>query len=454
MTPAVFREIPRLFRERVASREKLGSILTNVGWLFADQILRMGVGLVVIVWLARYLGSEQFGLVSYATAFVALFATFSTLGIPAIVVRDLVTEPACAAETLGTAFVLRLIGAGVTFSLAVGAIFLLGSDTLTRNAVAIIAASSFFQAFDTIDYWFQSQVQSKYTVVAKNFAFLSLALVKVVLLFAKAPLLAFVIATLGESLLGAIGLVILYHNNGGRLKAWRVRLTRVKQLLANGWQLMLSGMMIMLYMRIDQIMLGQMTSKHEVGIYSAAVKLSELWYFIPTAIVSSVFPAIISAKKIDAEVYRKRMQQLLNAMVLLGYLVAIPMTFLSNQVVSLVFGSQFVEAGPSLMVLSWAGLFVAIGVARETWLVTEGLMKFSLMNTALGAAINIALNFVLIPRYGATGAAFATVVSYAASAFASGFLSRRTRSVAIMTLNALIFRSLFNRRIVEAPLVA
>lgn len=441
MTAIVFKALPQFIRSRMEGRENLHGVLKNIGWLLVDRILRMGVGLVVGVWLARYLGSVQFGLFSYAIAFVTLFSAFSTLGIESIVIRDLVRDPACKQETLGTAFALRIGGAIVMYCLAVGGIFLLRSDDLTRTAVAIIAIGGFFQAFDTIDYWFQSQVQSKFTVYAKNSAFLLITLLRILLLVAKAPLIAFVLAAVAEALLGALGLMFFYNLKAGGMRSWRFSFERAKQLLANGWLLMLSGLVITLYMRIDQVMLGQMMGDHEVGIYSAAVRISEVWYFIPLAIVSSVFPSIVQTKTISAEVYSQRMQKLLTLMALLGYAVALLATFLSNRIVDFVFGSQYDGAGLSLMLLCWAGLFVSLGVARESWLITEGLMKFSFATTALGAICNIALNIVLIPRHGAGGAAIASLVSYAVAAYASCFLHPQTRPLAFMMSKALILRT-------------
>jgi PST family polysaccharide transporter len=160
------------------------------------------------------------------------------------------------------------------------------------------------------------------------------------------------------------------------------------------------------------------------------------------------------AKRTNAGNYSARMQQLLTGMALLGYAVAIPATCLSQKIVHLVFGSQFDGAAPSLIVLAWAGVFVGIGVARESWLITEGLMKFSLIYTAIGAVTNIALNLALIPQYGSVGSSTATLISYATAGFAAGFLNPKTRPVAVMTFKALTLQSLFVRSIAGAsPIV-
>jgi PST family polysaccharide transporter len=420
----------------------LRQIIGNTAWLFTEKIVQMGLGLLVGVWVARYLGPEQFGRFNYATAIVGLFTPFAKLGLDSIVVRNLARDSACKEETLGTAFVLKLIGSTVMLFVTVGAIFLITPGATpdnieTRWLVGVVAVGTIFQSFDIIDYWFQSQIKSKYSVWARNGAYITMCLVRIGLIQMKAPLIAFAIAMATEYALSAIGMVIIYRFNGNLLKAWQVSLSSAKSLLKDSWALILSGIVIMIYMRIDQVMLGQMIGDKSVGIYSAAVKISELWYFAPMAIVNSVFPSIVKAKEISEEVYYNRLQKLFNILSLLAYSVAIPITFLSPWIVTLIYGQYYAEAGPILTVHIWAGLFVSLGVARETWLTTEGLMKFSAATTALGAFVNVVLNFVLIGRYGGFGAAIATVIAQIVAAYAAGALYPPTRKIFIHQTKAI-----------------
>ena len=200
---------------------RLRKIITNISWLFADRILRLGVGVFVVALIARYLGPQQFGLFSYASAFVALFYTFAGLGLERIVVRDIVHDPSCKNEILGTAFVLKLLGGTITSLLAIATISLVRpNDTLSRWLVGSLAAITIFEAFDAIDFWFQVQVKSKYTVLAKNTAFIIVTLIRITLIQMQAPLIAFAWATLVEAILGAIGLVIAYKFNKQTLLTW------------------------------------------------------------------------------------------------------------------------------------------------------------------------------------------------------------------------------------------
>jgi PST family polysaccharide transporter len=430
--------LPRFIRTRLEARPKLREIASNTGWLLADRILRLGVGLFVGVWVARYLGPEQFGLYNYALAFAGLFGAFAALGLDSIVVRDIVSNPTNKDEVLGTAFALKLIGGGGSWLMALGAIFIMRpGDRLAHSIVGIAAAGLIIQAFDTIDLWFQSQVQSKNTVYAKNAAFLLTALVRAALVWVRAPLIAFAYAGLAEVGLGAVGLVIVYLVNGHWFALWRVSLSCAKRLLKASWPLIISSMAIVTYMKIDQIMLSEMVSDQAVGVYAAAIRISELWYFIPTALVLSVFPSIIEVKKISEAAYYHRLQKLFDVMAGLALVIAVPMTLLSDVVIRLLYSAQYAGAGPILAIHIWAALFVFLGVAQSPWDISEGLTRLALLRTLLGAVINVAMNFVLLPLYAGLGAAISTVVAYAVSACLANALDARTRPILILQIKSL-----------------
>jgi PST family polysaccharide transporter len=438
MKPGWLRILPAPLRTRLEGRLNLQKILANTGWLFGDRILRLGVGLVVGIWVARYLGAEQYGIYNYALAFVSLFGVLATLGLDTIAVRDLVRDPARQDVLLGTVFGLKVIGAVVACLTVTAAISVQRpADGLMRLIVFLLASGLVFQAFDAIDFWFQSCIQSRYTVIARNTAFLTTAVIRVLLIQLQAPLLAFVIAGLVEVGLGAVGLVVAYQRQGGRIRAWRFDTGCAGQLLRESWPLILSGLAIMIYMRIDLIMLGELVNDRAVGVYAAATRLSELWYFIPTAIVSSVFPSIIEARKRSEAEYYRRLQQLFDVVAGLALVIAVPMTALSSWVIHVLYATEYAAAGPILAVHIWAAVFVFLGVAQSPWDVAEGLTRLSLMRTVIGAVVNVGLNLLLLPAYGGLGAAVATVVAYACSACLANALSGRTHAVLRLQLRAL-----------------
>lgn len=434
------RFLPPFLRAKVEGRDRLQNVVTNTGWQFADHILRMGVGLIVGIWVARFLGPEQFGLLSYALAFVALFSAFASLGLDDLIVREVVCEPAGRDETLGSAFLLRLIGGGITFLAAVGSIFLMRpGDGLSHVMVAIIAAGAIFQAFNVIEFWFHSQLQARYAVFARNASFLLCALVKIALILSAAPLIAFAWVALVEVIIGSAGLVLVYRTSGLRLRDWRGRPAKAWQLLRDSWPLMLSSMVIAIYLRIDQVMLGEMAGNEEVGIYSVAVRLAEVWYFIPTALYWSIFPGIVEAKGDNEALFYGQLQKLYNLMALAAYAVVIPVALIADWVVPTLFGQAYATGGAMLSVLIWSNIFTGLEMARSAFLTTMNWTRLYLLTVLLGCALNVALNLFLIPRYGGMGAVVASLIAYWFAAHGSCFLFKPLRRTGAMLTRALLY---------------
>jgi PST family polysaccharide transporter len=415
-----------------------------MGWLFADRFVRMGMGLFVGVWVARYLGPIHFGSLNFAIAFVALFGTATTLGLEGIVIRELVHSPENAHEILGTTFTLRIVGGFVSAVVSIAALRLIQPhDREALLLVSILSLSLIFQPFDTIDCFFQSQVRSKITVWAKNAAFLVFASIKISLIYAKAPLWTFAVAYSGEIALGAAGLTVGYRLSGGRMVAWRPRIRRAAALLKESWPVIFSGMAIMVYMRIDMLMLKMMQGDLAVGVYSAATKVSEVWYFIPTAIVSSVSPAIMRAKD-NPELLYNRLRKLFSLMTMTACVIGSIVALSSHVIVRALYSNSYSGAAPVLAIHIWASVFVFLGVAQSPWDITENLLRLSLYRTIAGAVINVVFNLILIPRYGAVGAAIATVISYAISSVFANALSSRTRPIFFMQIRSFLPAKFWN----------
>lgn len=429
-----------LFGRKISPEFK--AIVSNTGWLFFDRVLRMGVGFILSVWIARYLGVQQYGLFSYATAFVYLFNPLISLGLDSVVVRDIVQDPSKKEETLGTTFWLKVLGGCTSLLLAVGSIIVLRSnEPLTIGLVTILAAGGIFQSFETIDVWFQSQVQSKYTVFAKNIAFICIVLLKVKLITMQAPLIAFAWAGFAEMGLGAIALTFVYRFKGYSLKLWRWSFPRAKSLLKESFPLLLSGLTIMIYMKIDQVMLGEMVGDRAVGVYTAATRISEAWYFIPTAIIVSVTPSIYKAMEQSKTAYYQYVGRLLRLMNLMAIIVAVPVTVLAPNIIQLFYGAEFLQSSSVLVIHIWAAIFVFMGVATLPCFIAEGLTDLTLRRTLLGAVINVVLNLLLIPRYTVVGAAVATVISQAVASYLSHAFHSKTRKLfQLQTRSLLLLR--------------
>ena len=431
--------LPEFIRIKIENRYNLHKVVNNTGWLFIDRVLRMVIAMLVGIWVARYLGPEQFGLFSYTTAFAGLFAVLASLGLNKLTIREIVNAPDQNNVILGTTFGLQLTGGLATVVLSSSTIlWLRPGETLTHWLVFITATSSIFNAFSAIDLWFQAQIKSKFTVIAKSAALVLSPALKVALILAQAPLITFAMAGLADVIIGVVGLMITYHLTGESMWRWRFSTTMAKRLLRESWPLIISALAIVIYMRIDQIMLKEMVGDRSTGLYSAAVRISEAWYFVPTTIVSSLFPILIAAREQGQAVTFQKYRATFRLLVGLAYAVAIPTTFLSDWLITTLYGVDYAGAGPILAIHIWAGVPVALGVASGPWLISEGFTKISLQRTLFGAVVNMILNLLLIPRYAGFGAAIATVVAYLCATLVWHLLDPRTRLMGQLQLRALL----------------
>ncbi|OOG24428.1 O-unit flippase [Thioalkalivibrio denitrificans] len=440
--------IPAFIHRRIAHRPNLVKIVDNIGWLFFDKFLRMGVGLFVGVWIARYLGPDQFGLLSFAMALVGLFGAIAGLGLQGIVVRDIVRDPACKEETLGTAAVLQLIGGLIAYGLILGFIFWLRpEDTLAKILVAILGAVTLFKASDVAVYWFESQVQSKYTVWVQNSAFMIFSAIKIALILNNAPLVTFAWAMMAEALVVAAVLFVILGLRGPKLQHLYATLARAKRLLCDSWPLLLSGMVLMVQARIDQVMLGQMVGDYEVAQYSVALRIIETAAVSALILKSTFTPTIIGAKDISNESYLTKLSAFYKLNALVAISIALPIAILSYPIVSLLFGADYVGAAPVLALMTLRLFFAHIGVPRGIFLLSENLLTYSAVTMIVGTIFNILLNYLLIPEYGAMGATFASLLSFAITIILIDILYRRTRMNTMLMLRSTITcGSLLRRR--------
>lgn len=428
----------RIFFSKVKENTHLSLVVKNTLWIFSDKIFKGTTGLIIGALFARYLGPERYGILNYAISFVLLIYVIGNLGLDNIVIREIVHEPERKEFLLGTAFNLNLIVGVVVFLLSPLLLsFLKPQDRLMMFLVAITAFGYIFQAFNVIDLWFQSQLQAKYSVVSGNIVSLLFFLIKIILVILKVPLIVLAIILTIEMIASNIGLMIIYRIQGFALRGWKFSSRVASGLLKDSWPLILSNIAIIIYMRIDQIMIGNIVGERELGIYSAAVRISEIWYFIPMAIFSSLYPKMIELRKNSQYLYFKRQQQLFNFMVRLGYGVAILAIFLSKPVVSLVFGSQYLQASSILSIHIWAGVFVGLAVSSEQFFLAGNFTRMLCYRTVLGAFFNIVLNLFLIPRYGGIGAAIATLTSQFIVGYFFDIFNYNTRKIFFMKTRSL-----------------
>lgn len=375
----------------------------------AEQFLRILSGVFVGIYIARYLGPEEFGVLSYVLAIATFMVAISRLGMDAILVRELVSTPERKQQLMGTAFWMMFVAALACYVL-VGAVIWITEELVSVKIYAsIIAVSTIFTSFMVVDFYFQSQVKAKYSAICKSVALFLMSMVKLYLVFIKADLIWFVYAFLIDHVvLAVIFIVAAFGNkNIGFFKSfcWQ----DAKQMLKSAWPLVLGAVAIQVYMRIDQVMIRNMLGLHEVGIYSAAVRIYEAWAIVTAIITVSLLPAIVKLKQGHEGNYHKRLAQLFRLVIWMSVFVAIAVSLVSEQLMVLAFGEEYRGSAPVVDIIMWTAVFAAMGSVSARYFNVEKMEKKFALRTALAAVLNVGLNFLLIPVYGIKGAAIATL---------------------------------------------
>lgn len=415
----------------------------NTGMLFVGRVGSLAIKFFVSISIANYLGLAKNGILNGGQVYIYFFAAIATLGLDQFIVKELHQFPENRDQILGTSFLMKVFAGLCCVPLIYAAYHIIPAKGTPYHYVFILSLIGIIQAFNVIDAYFQSQVQSKYIMQVQILGNILSAVVKLLLIYLKQPLVFFVFAYAFDVFLLSVGYYFTYQRKERSVFAWSFNIALARKLLQYSWPLIISGIMVSLYMKIDAIMIQNMVSVKEAGAYATVATLSEAWNFIPSVIVTSLFPAILNAKRDDPARYRIRVQHLYNLMVYLSMPTAIIISFTAPLIYKL-YHHEYAYAAPVLAVHIWSGIFVFLGAASSQVLIADNFNKLTFVRTGFGAIVNIALNLILIPKMGMMGAAIATLVAYASAAFFIIFIPKVNRQ-GIMMFKSLFLISLFQK---------
>ncbi len=412
-----------------------------------EKLSKLIVGVFVSGLIARHLAPQGFGQLNYALALLSIAITFSSLGLNRVAVRYFVERlsfPERRLAGLRTVFGMRLIASVSSFIL----IFFIVAFCFDDSVVfyTIIFFSLVFTPFDVVDLHQQALSDLKYISVLRFTAMLVSAAFKIFLVISEQPLIYFSVAVLVEYILVALMLFSYFSlkHSSSMFKFEGLSLKRAKVFLLESWPEILAGLGAILFMRLDQVMLKFMLGAESVGVYSAAVRLSEAWYFLPTAFVAASFPFIIKGKSFSRECYLDRLRLLLTVLIFISVLAAFVVSVLSDWVIHLIYGDQYYDSAVILLIHCWSGLFVCMGIGSGSALAAEKKLKWNLYRNLFGLLVNVALNVVLIDKFGTVGAAVATLISLACAFWLFDFLFSPLRYMFLLKLKAFNFFYFFN----------
>ena len=407
--------LPEWIRQRfVGGWDKDGfkKYFFNTGWIFFARIVSFVVSFFTIAIVARYLGPENYGKLSYAQSFVAIFSVFASLGIDQILYRDLIAHPEKERELLGTAFVSKLFFGLLTFIVTLFVSSVVNTDPILIWLIFIITLSLLFQPFGVIAHFFNAKVQAKYPSYIKIGVAFIIPAFKLLLVYLGKGILFFASLLVLEVLIFGFCYVYIYvsvfrHS----LLDWRFSFLSFKGLISRSWPLMFASLSGYIYGRIDQVMIQQFLDSTAVGVYDIAVRFTELLGFLPGIIMVSLFPAIMNARKHNLIEYRKRFKLL--ALLCLGISVisALCLFILSPFLIKILFGMEFIASSSLLRIYVWSTIGTIAVMLIQNYFIAENKSMYFLFFSILGAGINLGLNMIMIPKFGTHGAAYATLIT-------------------------------------------
>ena len=398
-------------RKIAATRPEATKLAGQSVVLLLDRVVRMVVGLVVGAIVARHLGVAAYGQIAFVTATVAFAQSLAQLGLDGLVVKRFIDSPESRGQLFGTALALRL-GAGIlAWAVLVATMALSGTAVDALTLVAVYGSILVIPALDVADLWFQARQQSPRVVIGRNVVFLFFAVVRLLLVWSGCSVAAFVVVMALELLVAGLVAWVALRASGGLGQASSTSIDTARSLLASSWPLVISGLLVTTYMKLDQILIADILGQAQLGIYAAALRLSEVWQFLSVTLVGVAAPAIAKARKDSLALYEQRLVKLFRAVFWFGVCIAALVSVLAGPMILLAFGADFARAGDVLAVHIWHIPVMFLGSAAGVWMINEGLTKMYLIRAFIGAAVSVSLNLVLLPRIGIMGSAFAAIAA-------------------------------------------
>lgn len=383
-------------------------VFKNATWIIICKVIQSILALLINMLTARYLGPSNFGTISYAASLVTFVVPIMQLGLNSILVQEIIHNPQKEGEVLGTALTMSVTSSLFCIIGVVSFSFVANyNEKETIIVCALYSVILVFQAVDIIQYWFQAKLLSKFTSLSMLCSYLLVASYKVFLLLSHKSIYWFSISNALDYMLIAFSLVVIYYKLGGQKLSFSFSLA--KYMFNRGKHFIVSSLMITIFSQTDKIMIKLLLNETITGYYSAAVACALLSNFVFAAIIDSVRPSIIEAHIKNTKIYEERIIQLYSLIIYLSLVQSILMTLFAKFIVLVLYGNDYLDSVILLRLVVWYTTFSYIGSVRSIWILTQEKQKYLWIINLSGALTNVFLNLILIPYFGAIGAAIASV---------------------------------------------
>ena len=416
-------------------------VVKNAGWIMTGRIIQMICAFFVSLLTARFLGPSNYGLINYGIAYTTFFYSICTLGINSVLVKVLVDEPEKEGEALGTTVILQFISSLASALMIIGIVSIIDNkEPLTIVVVALCTIGLLFRVFEVLRCWFQAHLMSKFSAIASTVGYLLTSAYRLVLLMRNADIKWFALATAVDYF--AIAVLLLFFYRRSRGMQFHYSKAEAKKLLKMSTPFILSGLMVSIYGTTDKLMLKQMLSEASVGYYSTAVSLCNVWVFVLTAIIDSMYPLIMESHKENHIKYEQQNRLLYAIVFYVSIFVSILFVLFGSPVIQLLYGEEYMPTVAPLRVVTWYVAFSYLGVARNAWIVSENLQKYNAPIYICAAITNVLLNLVLIPILYETGAALASLITQVSIIFVFPLFIKPMRRNTKLMVEAIFFKGI------------
>ncbi len=389
--------------------------------MLAEKLFKMASQLLILVLMARVLPPQELGQLMYCFALASIFLFLNQLGLDTLLVKKFIDHWRKKSSLLWHAFAARLLAA----LLCVLLVNLLGFwlvEPAQRTLLFCISLYHLFLPFSTFEWFYQAEGRSDRAAIGLILGQLAGLFLRLYAIFYQPDLVIFGAAYVLEAAVTAI--VYLAMARQDKLGKPRVlSMQRMEKLTREAFPLMISGAVILLYMKIDQVMLGYLASEAEVAYYVAATRLSEAWYFVGLTLIAVYIPKILAETR-DSEIEKKQSYiGLLGATLFWSAVVlAVFTAFFSNQLIHFFYGYDYQNSALVLAISIFSVPFVYIGALSSRYSLEMNDRLILLKRSVISLSLNLTLNMVFIPIYGATGAAASSLISQIFSGVLSQFI--------------------------------
>lgn len=387
------------------------TLFKNTFWLALAEIVSKGVYFLVFIWLARYLGPQIYGQWSFALSFASFFAVFVDFGFTIFVIRELARDKAKSSEYIGNILTIKIILGLIVMALIALVIRFVSKETAIINLVYFLSAyiiinnfAAFFQAI------FRANEKMEYEAASRIAQSIILLILSVFFIFSKSSIFIISLGFLIISFMG-VAFSLFFLKKYLFLPSFKFNLIICKEIIKKVWPFFLSGLFYMIYFTMGSIMLGLFSKMKDVGYYNAAYNLFFAVFIIPDIITMSFFPKISYFYEKDKEQLKKVFSHYQIIMVCTGFLLSIILFLLGDFFIVKIYSLNYQPSIALLKILSFAVLLKSVSYIYNWFLFGSDEQKKVLSVSGFAALLNIIINYFLIAKYGAKGAAITTVAT-------------------------------------------